>query len=84
VIDLDSTRIGVVATVGPACADPAVLARLVEAGAGVLRLNMSHGDLAAHQATLETIRGIERTTGTPIAVMAMSRDSFRSKRRPTG
>ena len=55
-IDLDSTRIGVVATVGPACADPAVLARLVEAGAGVLRLNMSHGDLAAHQATLETIR----------------------------
>ncbi len=69
-IDLDSTRIGVVATVGPACADPAVLARLVEAGAGVLRLNMSHGDLAAHQATLETIRGIERTTGTPIAVMA--------------
>ncbi len=66
----DPTRIGVVATVGPACADHAVLARLVEAGAGVLRLNMSHGDLAAHTATLASIREIERTTGTPVAVMA--------------
>jgi len=67
---IDQTRIEVIATVGPACSDPAMLVRLIEAGAGVLRLNMSHGDLTSHLSTLAAIREAERTTGIPVAVMA--------------
>lgn len=66
----DPTRIRVVSTVGPACADPEALSRLVEAGTGVLRLNLSHGELATHLATLASIRAIEQRLGEPVAVMA--------------
>lgn len=65
-----AVRSRVVATVGPACADPRGLAGLIEAGAGVLRLNLSHGDLASHLQTLDRIREVESVRGVPVAVMA--------------
>ena len=64
------TRTDVVATVGPASRDPAVLRRLIEAGAGVLRLNLSHGAFDEHLETVAEIRRLESTLGVPIAVMA--------------
>ena len=45
-------RTKIVATIGPASRDPEVLARLVEAGMDVARLNYSHGDLDEHAETL--------------------------------
>ncbi len=35
-------RCKIVATLGPACADPAILSALFNAGADVFRVNMSH------------------------------------------
>ena len=52
-------RTAVVATVGPACHERDVLRRLIEAGAGILRLNLSHGDLDGHLRTLALIREVE-------------------------
>ncbi len=46
----------VVATIGPASDSPDMLARLIEAGVNVFRLNFSHGTLEDHAARLRTIR----------------------------
>ena len=60
----------IVATVGPACDDAKTLAKLAEGGVDVFRLNLSHGSLEGHLDTLTSIRAIERTLATPLAVLA--------------
>ncbi len=64
---LPLTRI--VATIGPASDSLEAMTRVVEAGARVLRLNFSHGDLADHKRRLDTAREVERRIGRPIAVL---------------
>ena len=59
-----------VVTLGPACESAEQIGRLVEAGAGVLRLNLSHGSLESHLSTVATIRQVEEARGVPIAIMA--------------
>lgn len=59
----------IVATLGPASSDPAVIRRLFEAGADVFRLNFSHGSHEDHQRNLGILRSLERESGRPIAVM---------------
>lgn len=49
-------RTKIVATIGPASADPAVIRELINAGVGVFRINMSHGEHAAHRAAIAAIR----------------------------
>ena len=49
-------RTKIVATIGPASREPEVLARLVEAGMDVARLNYSHGILEEHAETAERVR----------------------------
>jgi pyruvate kinase len=67
---ISGPRTRIVVTIGPACDTAGQIRRLVEAGAGVLRLNLSHGSLEKHQATMITIRQVELECGVPIAVMA--------------
>ena len=43
-------------TIGPACAQPAILQHMVEAGMTGIRMNLSHGPLAAHTDWLAMIR----------------------------
>jgi pyruvate kinase len=62
-------RTKIVATVGPACRDPSVLRRVIEAGADVVRLNLSHGTLEDHRAVLETLLALEQDPGLTPAVM---------------
>ncbi len=59
----------IVATIGPASSSPAVLAKLIEAGVSVFRLNFSHGDLDGHTKSLRDIRQVSQEAGRPIAVM---------------
>ena len=42
--------------IGPACAQPAILQHMVEAGMTGIRMNLSHGPLAAHTDWLAMIR----------------------------
>ena len=59
----------IVATLGPASSDGAVIRRLFEAGADVFRLNASHGDHDDHRARFEIIRALENETGRPVGIL---------------
>ncbi|GLC94008.1 pyruvate kinase [Cupriavidus sp. TA19] len=60
----------ILATLGPASTDIAVIRALFEAGADVFRLNFSHGTHDDHRARYDAVRQIEAETGRPIAVLA--------------
>jgi pyruvate kinase len=62
-------RTKIVATVGPASREPAVLARLIEAGVDVVRLNFSHGDHEQHRQVIVAAREIAVRAGRPIALL---------------
>src|SRR6266516_2019255 len=49
-------RTKIVATIGPASRNPEVLARMVEAGLDVARLNFSHGTAEEHAETARLVR----------------------------
>ncbi|QDF97195.1 pyruvate kinase [Azoarcus sp. DD4] len=59
----------IIATVGPASADPDTLRALAEAGADVFRLNFSHGSHDDHRKVYERIRALEASLGRPIGVL---------------
>ncbi len=67
---LKRRRTKIVATVGPASRDPAVLTALIQAGVNVFRLNMSHGDHTGHRTAYERVRAAAMGLGEPIAVLA--------------
>ncbi len=62
-------RTKIIATVGPASWDPAVLERLIEAGVDVFRLNFSHADRERHAASTESIRAAAGRVGREVAVL---------------
>jgi len=60
----------IVATLGPACSSPDVLARLLQAGVDVVRLNFSHGRAADHIERARLVRELAVTLGREVAIMA--------------
>ncbi|HUH15522.1 MAG TPA: pyruvate kinase [Gaiellaceae bacterium] len=62
-------RTKIVATIGPASAEPGVLAQLVELIDGA-RLNFSHGTHEDHATSAEAIRAAQAETGRPVALIA--------------
>ena len=62
-------RTKIVATLGPASEDPAVIEALFSAGADVFRINMSHLPRERLSERVATIRGIEQKLKRPIAVL---------------
>ena len=60
----------IVATLGPASADPAVLERMIAAGVNVVRLNFSHGDADQHARAARLVREIAARHGRDIGVLA--------------
>jgi len=63
-------RTKVVATLGPASGEPAVLSRMLDAGVDVVRLNFSHGTAEEHLARLEAVRAVSGERGGRTAVLA--------------
>jgi pyruvate kinase len=61
-------RTKIVATLGPASASR--VDELVAAGVNAVRLNFSHGTHEQHAEWAEAVRGVERTTGRPLALIA--------------
>ena len=45
-------------TIGPACAQPETLQRMMEAGMTGIRMNLSHGPLSAHKDWLDMIHAV--------------------------
>jgi pyruvate kinase len=62
-------RTKIVATIGPASSDPDVLARMVEAGMDVARLNFSHGTAENHAEMARRVREAAGRVGRPVAIM---------------
>ena len=67
---LNNRRTKIIATLGPASSDAATIGRLIEAGANVFRLNMSHGDHATHRRTFDRVRAAAAAAGCAIATLA--------------
>ena len=65
----DARRTKIVATIGPASADSETLARLVEAGMDVARLNFAHGTPESQAATAERVREAAGRAGRPVALL---------------
>jgi len=62
-------RTRIVTTVGPATSDPAMLRRLVDAGADVTRINSAHGSQEGHARVIEGVRAAAEQAGRPVAVL---------------
>ena len=62
-------RTKIVATIGPASRDPETLARMVEAGLDVARLNFSHGSREIHAENADRIRAAASAAGRQVAIL---------------
>lgn len=62
-------RTKIVATVGPACSEPEMLAELAKAGVDVFRLNMAHGTTDQQQVNVDNIRRISKELGQQIGIL---------------
>lgn len=67
--DKFSRRTKIVATVGPACANPETLRQMILAGANTFRLNFSHGTHEEHQRSIRLIRQAENELNKPIGIL---------------
>ena len=59
----------IVATIGPASQDEAVLEKLLLAGMDVARLNFSHGTHESHSARIKSLRAVAARLGQPLAIL---------------
>ena len=59
----------IVATAGPACNDPEIIADMIAGGADAFRLNFSHGTHEDHSRSVEMIRVAVEETGKPVAII---------------
>ena len=62
-------RTKIVATLGPASNDRAVLEKMIKTGVDVVRMNFSHGAAADHVARAELVRTIAREMGRTVGVL---------------
>jgi len=62
-------RIKILATLGPASSDGAMIRRLFEAGADIFRINMSHTSHEKMRELVATIRSVESSYGRPIGIL---------------
>src|SRR5215210_5625632 len=62
-------RTKIIATIGPASDEPEQLARLVEAGVDVARLNFAHGTRDDHAETAERVRAAAGRAGRQVAIL---------------
>jgi pyruvate kinase len=59
----------IVATIGPASRDPAILLQMIEAGMDVARLNFAHGTRDEHAETVRRVRRAAERVGRQVAVL---------------
>ncbi len=62
-------RTKIVATVGPASFDPAVLNEMIQCGMNVARIGLAHGSLDDHLATYNRVRSAAAAAGADLSIM---------------
>jgi pyruvate kinase len=62
-------RAKILATLGPASREPAVLEALLAAGANAVRINMSHGEQAEHAESIRRARAAAERLKRPVSVL---------------
>ena len=67
---MSSRATKIVATLGPASSDPALLEQMFRAGVNVVRLNFSHGKAQDHIDRAHMVREVARRVGREVAIMA--------------
>jgi len=60
----------IVATLGPACSEPALLEQMLRAGVNVVRLNFSHGKTQDHIEMARMVREVSQRVGREVAIIA--------------
>ena len=65
-----SRKVKILATLGPASSDEAMIRKLFEAGADVFRINMSHTDHDSMRTLVDRIRSVETALKRPIGILA--------------
>ncbi len=65
-----SRKVKILATIGPASSEEAMLKKLFEAGADVFRINMSHADHDLMRTLVGRIRNVEKAVRRPIGILA--------------
>lgn len=60
----------IVATLGPASSDPALLEQMIRAGVNMVRLNFSHGKAQDHIDRAQLVRAAAARAGREVAIMA--------------
>src|SRR5690606_13277077 len=63
-------RTKIIATLGPATAQPGVLEKMIAAGVDVVRLNFSHGKPDDHARRIDAVREAARRAGRDVGVFA--------------
>ncbi len=66
---MTAPRTKLVATLGPATNHPDMIARLIQGGVDVFRLNMAHGDIARHDETVQRIREASRREDRAVGIL---------------
>lgn len=66
---ISTTRTKIVATLGPSTESPAMIRKLILAGADVFRLNFSHGEHPGKLEAIQRIRAASEEIGRPIAIL---------------
>ncbi len=62
-------RTKIVATIGPASANPETIRRMLAAGMTVARINFSHGDHETHAETVKMLRRVSEDEGRTLAIL---------------
>ena len=64
-----SRKVKILATLGPASSSPAMIRKLMQAGADAFRINMSHGTHAQKAKLVEAIRALEKEHHRPATIL---------------
>ncbi len=67
--NLSEARTKIVATMGPACDDEAVLAEMVNHGVDIFRINAAHGTREDFEKKVAAIKRVREVTGFPVAIL---------------
>ena len=60
----------IICTIGPASRDEETLAQMVMAGMNIARINLAHGELEDHRATIAILRKVSESTGKRVSIFA--------------